>query len=156
MKKKFDFWKAFIGILLLISIFFITYFISNIKPNKEKFEFSNIVNENEFINSYKVERKSKRTAIYLEINSNIFKEYNYHSYISGDGVGKMIFLQMYLISDDNKECYKIKSYCYDYSDLNDLKFIGYYYENFINNKKKYKLSIYVPETDILYSTDIEI
>mgnify|MGYP000003577273 CR=1 FL=1 len=66
MKKKFDFWKAFIGILLLISIFFITNFISNIKPNKEKFEFSNIVNENEFINSYKVERKSKRTAIYKE------------------------------------------------------------------------------------------
>lgn len=156
MKKRFNFFTVFIGISLLIVIIFMLYFISNIKPSKKQFNFANSIKDRSFIKNYQIERKNGRIAIYFETNSEIFKEYNYHSYISGDATGRKIDLQTFLVSEDNNICYKIKSYCYDYSNTEDLKFIGYYYENFIDTNKKYKVAIYTTETDMLYITDIEI
>ena len=130
------------------------YFIENIKPKRTKFEFTNISKEADFINNYDIVNKNGRIAIYLDINSAIFKEYNYHSYISGDGIGRKINMKAYLISEDEFICYKIKCNCYDYSNMENLKFMGYYYENFIKSDKKYKLAIYVEDTNIMYVTDI--
>lgn len=156
MKKRFNFFTIFIGISLLIFITFMLYFIDNIKPSKIKFNFENSIRDMSFVKNYQIERKNGRIAIYFETSSEIFKEYNYHSYISGDATGRKINLQTFLVSEDNTICYKIKSYCYDYSNTEDLKFISYYYEKFINTNKKYNLAIYTTETDMLYITDIEI
>lgn len=156
MKKRFNFLVIFILISLLIITIFVLYFINNIKPSKRKFEFDNPIEDSSFITNYVIEKNNGRNAIYFDTNSEIFKEYHYHSYISGDGIGRKIDLQTYLVSEDKKQYYKIKSYCYDYSNTEELKFIGYYYDKFIETDQKYNLAIYATETDKLYITDIEI
>ena len=69
---------VFISICILIGIVFIIYFFSNIKPSKINYNFKNISEETNFINNYKIEDKNGRIAIYFDIKSDIFKEYNYY------------------------------------------------------------------------------
>lgn len=138
----------------LAIIIFIIYFANNVIPKKAKKEFDNISHDNSFIKNYSIEKQNARIAIYLDTTSEIFKQYNYHSYISGEGTGRKINLQMYLISEDS--CYQIKTHCYEYTNAENLKFIGYYYNKFIKQNEKYNLAIYVPENEILYKTNIEI
>ena len=154
MKDKY-FLITLITACLFIIIILIIYYASNIIPQKKNFKF-NYINSQEFINNYEVQDNNGRIAIYLNINSKVFKNYDYHSYISGDGTGPKIFLEMYLVSEDKELCYKIKSNCYDYQNLDDIKILGYYYEMFINKQKKYNLAIYIPVNDLLYITDIDI
>ena len=156
MKKKINFLTVFISITILVIITFLIYFISNVKPKKVKYSFENTIENENIINNCIIEKNGSRTAIYFDTIPEIFKEYNYHSYISGDGVGRKIWLQLFLVSEKKDICYKIKSYCYDYSDTNNFKFLGYYYNNFIKKNEKYNLAIYVPETDNMYITNIEI
>lgn len=136
--------------------FFFMYFINNIIPKKTNIKFDNISTDNSFVKNYTIENKNGRIAIYLNTSDEIFKQYDYHSYISGDATGRKINLQMYLICEKDSSCYKIKTYCYDYSDMENLKFLGYYYNKFIRQNEKYKLAIYVPENEKLYITDIQI
>ena len=135
-------------------IVFIIDFANNIIPTKINNQFNNISKDKNFINNYTVKNEKGRIAILLETTSQIFKQYDYHSYISGDATGKKINLEMYLISE--MQCYKIKSYCYEHTNIENLKFLGYYYNKFIEKNEKYNLAIYVPENDILYVTDIQI
>ena len=140
----------------MVLIVFGIYFFTNIIPRKTKYKFAETILEQDFINNYQIENQNERIAIFLNIKDTIFKQYDYQSYISGAGTGKKIELQMYLISKDTSLCYKIKSYCYNYENAEELKFMGYYYNKFINKNEKYNLAIYVPDTEILYMTEIEI
>lgn len=142
--------------LLILIMIFTVYFISNIKPNKVKYNFENYIKDDSFIKDCYIENNKTKTTIYFETNSEIFKEYNYHSYVSGDGCGKKIRLETYLISKDKTLCYKIKTNCYDYSDVDNIKFVSCYYNNFIKSNTKYNLAIYAVETNTLYLTDIEV
>ncbi len=149
--------KVLISISILIIIVFstfIVYFLSNIIPKKISYNFENT--EIFELKDYNIENKSGRIAIFFNTNSSLFKEYKYHSYISGDGVGNKIFLELFLISKDKEICYKIKSICYEYEDKENLKFMGYYYDMFIDKKKEYNLAIFIPDTNILYDTNITI
>ena len=101
MRKQLGFFTVFIVLNLLIIIIFILYFINNIKPCKKQFDFENSIRYTSFINNYRIEKNNGRIAIYFETNSEIFKEYNYHSYISGNSTGRKIDLQTFLVSEDN-------------------------------------------------------
>lgn len=155
IKKKINFFTIFVGGSILILLIFAVYFCCNVFPRKERISINNIANDDAIIN-YKIENVSARISIFFSTNSSIFKAYDYHSYISGDGHGEKIFLRTYLISEDKTICYRIKSLCYDYSDSENLKFIASFYNDFIDTNKKYKLAIYIVEKDIWYLTDIEI
>ena len=141
---------------ILILIIFIIYFYGNKIPRKIEYNFTQKVLEQTFINQYEIEKNDEEIKIFLNMKDTIFKHYDYHSYVSGDGSGKKLQLEMYLISEDEALCYKIKSYCYDYQNIEELKFMGYYDNKFINKSQKYNLSIYVPDTEILYITNIEL
>ena len=156
IKHKFNFRNLFSLLCILVLIVFAIYFFSNIIPRRTKYKFAETISEQNFINNYEIENQNRRIAIFLNIKDTIFKQYDYHSYISGEGIGKKIELQLYLISEDKSVCYKIKSYCYNYENAEELKFMGYYYNMFIDKKEKYNLAIYVPDTEILYMTDIKI
>ena len=140
----------------LVLIVFVLYFVDNIKPKKTDIKFYNISNNQNFMKKCEIENNQNKISIYLDTTSEIFKQQNYHSYISGDGVGKNINLKMYLISKQDSSCFEIKSYCYENTNLDNLKFLGYYNNKFIKQDQKYNLAIYVPENEILYMTDIEI
>lgn len=149
--------KALVSISVLVIIVFstfIVYFLSNIIPKKISYNFENT--EIFSVNDFNIENKSGRIAIFFNTDSSLFKEYKYHSYISGDGIGNKIFLEMYLISKDKEICYKIKSICYDYDNKENLKFMGYYYDMFIDKQKEYYIAIFIPDTNILYDTNITI
>lgn len=155
IKKKLNFLTIFLSGILLILLIFVIYIMFNITPKKEKFEFDNVVEDSHIVN-HKVDNLSGRVSIYFELDSSIFQAYNYHSYISGDGNGEKIYLKSYLLSEDKDTCYEIKSFCYDYSNKQNLKFIASYYDKFIDTSKKYKLAIYVVDTNICYITEIEV
>ncbi len=153
--KKINFLIVFIIIAILIIITFSIYILNNAMPKRKELNFNNL-SEEIVINNSKVENLSGRVSIYFDTKADIFKAYDYYSYISGEGHGEKIFLKTYLIPEDEDSCYEIKSFCYDYSDSENLKFIASYYENFLDDSKKYKLAIYVIDTDMCYITDIEI
>lgn len=142
--------------VLMLAIAFFIYFINNVKPKKIEFNFNKCVEEESFINRYAIEKNKQKITLYFETNSEIFEGYNYHSYVSGDGYGKKIKLETYLISEDKSICYKLKTNCYDYTDIDNIKFVCCYYNSFIKLDQKYKIAIYVEDKDILYLTNIEI
>lgn len=156
MKNIKGFSIIFISGSLLILLIFLICMIINAMPNKENYDFPNIIESASVIKNSTIDNKSGRVSIYFDTDSSIFKAYDYHSYISGDGYGEKIYLNTYLVSEEDNMCYKIKTYCYDYSDSQNLKFIVSYYDKFIDTSKRYKLGIYVIDTEIFYITDIEI
>ena len=141
--------------ILMIGIIFIVYYTCNVVPKEKKIEFNKIESK-DIIKEFEIQNKKVRTAIYYTLNSEIFKQYNFHSYVSGDGTGRKIYLETYIISKDKEKCYKIKTNCYDYQDPKRLKFLGYYYNFFIDKRKEYNIAVYIPDNDILYITNIEI
>lgn len=153
IKRKLNSYTLFAIILVVLIVTFLIYFICNVKPVKVSNKFDKTIKETNFIKNTQIENKSGRTTIYFETDVDIFKKYQYNSYISGEGEDYKIDLELYLISEDT--CYKIKSYCYEQNE-DTVKFMGYYYDMFINKNQKYNLSIYVKDTNTLYITDISI